>query len=47
MLRAAAKNFHHTVVVCQPEQYDQIDIDGVSIEQSKELAAEVFSITSD
>ena len=47
MLRAAAKNFHHTVVACQPEQYEQIDIDGVSIEQSKELAAEVFSTTSD
>ena len=47
MLRAAAKNFHHTIVVCRQEQYDQFDIDGVSIQQSKELAAEVFSMTSD
>ena len=47
MLRAAAKNFHHTVVLCQPNQYDQIDVNGVSIGQSKELASEVFSITSD
>jgi phosphoribosylaminoimidazolecarboxamide formyltransferase/IMP cyclohydrolase len=47
MLRAAAKNFHHTIVVCRQEQYDQFDIDGVGIQQSKELAAEVFSMTSD
>ena len=47
MLRAAAKNFHHTVVLCQPNQYNQIDVNGVSIDQSKELASEVFSITSD
>jgi phosphoribosylaminoimidazolecarboxamide formyltransferase/IMP cyclohydrolase len=33
--------------VCRQEQYDQFDIDGVSIQQSKELAAEVFSMTSD
>ena len=47
MLRAAAKNYHHTVVICRQEQYKQIDIEGVTIEQSKDFAAEVFSATSD
>jgi len=47
MLRAAAKNYHHTVVICRQEQYEQINIEGVTTEQSKDFAAEVFSATSD
>ncbi len=47
MLRAAAKNYHHTVVICRQEQYEQINIEGVTAEQSKDFAAEVFSATSD
>ena len=42
MLRAAAKNFHHTLAICLPHQYDDIDINGVSIEASKVFATEVF-----
>ncbi len=47
MLRAAAKNYHHTIVICRQEQYEQINIEGVTAEQSKDFAAEVFSATSD
>ena len=47
MLRAAAKNYHHTIVICRQEQYEQINIEGVTTEQSKDFAAEVFSATSD
>jgi len=45
MLRAAAKNFQHTVVLCSPEQYDGLKVDSVSLEQSKEYAGYVFSQT--
>ena len=38
---------HHTVVICRQEQYEQINIEGVTTEQSKDFAAEVFSATSD
>ena len=45
MLRAAAKNFQHTVVLCSPEQYAGLKVDSVSLEQSKEYAGYVFSQT--
>ena len=45
MLRAAAKNFQHTVVLCSPEQYDGLKVDSVNLEQSKEYAGHVFSQT--
>ena len=46
MLRAAAKNFHHTVAVCCPFDYDEIGSGNeVSIETSRDLASTVFSET--
>ena len=47
MVRAAAKNYKHTIILTDPKQYDQLSFTNFSVEQSKELAAEAFSITTD
>ena len=47
MVRAAAKNFKHTVVMTDPKQYDQLSLKNLLREQSKEFAAEAFSLTTD
>ena len=39
MLRAAAKNFKNTVSVCSPEHYHKIKPEGMSVEESRNLAA--------
>lgn len=52
MLRSAAKNFLHTVVVCDPADYIPIILEieklngYISSHTSKKLAAKVFSLTS-
>tara|TARA_B100001996_G_scaffold128595_1_gene97638 strand:- start:566 stop:2047 length:1482 start_codon:yes stop_codon:yes gene_type:complete len=45
MLRAAAKNFKHTLVVCKPEDYALIRTEGIDEEDSKDFALEVFATT--
>ncbi len=45
MLRAAAKNFKHTIAICNPEDYGLIKTDGIDEEDSKDFASEVFVIT--
>ena len=45
MLRAAAKNFKHTLVVCKPEDYALIRTEGIDEEDSKDFASEVFVVT--
>ena len=47
MVRAAAKNFKHTVVMTDPKQYDQLSLKNITEAQSKEFAAEAFSLTTD
>ena len=47
MVTAAAKNFKHTIVLTDPKQYDQLSFTNFTVEQSKELAAEAFSTTTD
>ena len=47
MVRAAAKNFKHTIVMTDPKQYDQLNFKNFTEEQSKEFAAEAFSLTTD
>ena len=47
MVRAAAKNFKHTVVMTDPKQYDQLSLKNITEVQSKEFAAEAFSLTTD
>ena len=46
MLRAAAKNFKNTVSVCSPEHYDKIKPEGMSVEESRNLAGYVFATTT-
>lgn len=51
MLRAAAKNFHHVAVVCNPIDYDAIisflkEKGGIPVSFLRELAIKVFSLTS-
>jgi len=45
MLRAAAKNFKHTIAICNPEDYGLIKTDGIDEEDSKDFASEVFVVT--
>ena len=45
MLRAAAKNFKHTLAICNPEDYGLIKTDGIDEEDSKDFASEVFVVT--
>ena len=45
MLRAAAKNFKHTLAICNPEDYGLIKTDGIDEEDSKDFASEVFVAT--
>ena len=45
MLRAAAKNFKHTIAICNPEDYGLIKTDGIDEEDSKDFASEVFVAT--
>ena len=45
MLRAAAKNFKHTIAICNPENYGLIKTDGIDEEDSKDFASEVFVVT--
>ena len=45
MLRAAAKNYKHTVSVCDPKDYQKININGMTVEESRELAGHVFATT--
>jgi len=45
MLRAAAKNYKHTVSVCDPKDYQKININGMTEEESRELAGHVFATT--
>ena len=45
MLRAAAKNFKHTIAICNPENYGLIKTDGIDEEDSKDFASEVFGVT--
>ena len=45
MLRAAAKNFKHTLAICNPEDYSLIKTDGIDEEDSKDFASEVFVAT--
>ena len=47
MIRAAAKNFKHTVTLTDPKQYDLLNLKDIDEHQSKELAAEAFSLTTD
>ena len=51
LLRAAAKNFLHCVVVCDPKDYDRIIIalegGGVDLALRRELAVKVFAYTRD
>lgn len=50
MLRAAAKNCHHVVPVCDPADYQRIleaiDQGGVGLELRQELASKVFRLTA-
>ena len=52
LLRAAAKNFRHVVVLCQPEQYPDFQQlyeeygDDIPLDQRQALAAEVFRHTA-
>ena len=46
MLRAAAKNFKNTVSVCSPEHYHKIKPEGMSVEESRNLAGYVFATTT-
>ena len=45
MLRASAKNFKHTITVCNPTDYSKVKVNGMSIKDSKKLAYEVFKTT--
>ena len=45
MLRAAAKNFKHTLAICNPDDYGLIKTDGIDEEDSKDFASEVFVAT--
>ena len=45
MLRASAKNFKHTITVCNPTDYSKVRVNGMSIKDSKKLAYEVFKTT--
>ena len=45
MIRAAAKNFEHTVVIAEPDRYLDINLDGISAEESKKLAGRAFTLT--
>ena len=45
MLRAAAKNFKHTLAICNPEDYGLIKTNGIDEEDSKDFASEVFIAT--
>ena len=45
MLRAAAKNFKHTIAICNSEDYGLIKTDGIDEEDSKDFASEVFVVT--
>ena len=45
MLRASAKNFKHTITVCNPTNYSKVKVNGMSIKDSKKLAYEVFKTT--
>ena len=47
MIRAGAKNFKHTVTLTDPKQYDLLNLKDIDEHQSKELAAEAFSLTTD
>jgi len=46
MLRAAAKNFEHTIAVAEPEKYKEINVEGMHIESSRELAKGIFDLIS-
>ncbi len=45
MLRASAKNFKHTITVCNPTDYSKVKVNCMSIKDSKKLAYEVFKTT--
>jgi len=45
MLRASAKNFKHTITICNPTDYSKVEVNGMSIKDSKTLAHEVFKTT--
>ena len=45
MLRASAKNFKHTITVCNPTDYSKVKVNGMSIKDSKKLAYKVFKTT--
>ena len=49
LLRAAAKNFKHVTVLCDPEDYKSILDEGEipSLEKRKKLAGKVFSVLAD
>lgn len=52
LLRAAAKNFFHTVVVCNPSDYERViaalDRDGfIDLALRRELAVKAFALTRD
>ena len=46
MLRAAAKNFEHTVAIAEPEKYTEINLKGMDIENSRELGKRIFDLIS-
>lgn len=43
LLRASAKNFQQVTVICDPDDYDWVGDEEVSLEKRKFLAAKVFS----
>ena len=46
MLRAAAKNFEHTVAIAEPEKYTEINLKGMDIENSRKLGKRIFDLIS-